>query len=91
MPIKVQANQDPKKIKPKTKKFYEITAEGTVPIVMKLRIFAEDEEQAYNIFNKYPHQVTLLGHKIDFKRLNKRKITIKDLQTNIINFVKNIF
>ncbi len=76
--------------KPKQKQYYSIKVEGLAPIIAEFRVLAEDEEEAYRMFEKQPYMVQPLSPpKPDMRKLIKKKITIKNMLTNMIGFVRS--
>lgn len=76
--------------KPKQKQYYSIKVEGTAPVIAEFRIYAEDEKEAIKIFDTQPHLIQLIGPpKPDMLRLQKKKVTVKNLMTGMIEWVKN--
>lgn len=82
--------KDKTKKTPKKKNPYIIRVEGMAPITMELRVLAEDEDEAFEIFEKYPHRVQHLGPpQPNLNKLIKKRVAIKNMYTSIINWVKN--
>lgn len=73
-----------------TKKYFEVKLEGMAPVILTYRIYAENEEEAYKIIDKSPHMAKLTSQPIiDMPRVRRRKISIKDLTTGLISFIRN--
>jgi len=73
----------------KPKQWYQIMVEGEVPIVVYYRVFAEDEDAAFDILERQPHMLQLDSHpKPELRRVKKRKVSIKNLLTGWINWVR---
>ena len=75
--------------KPKQKQWFLIYVEGIAPVKAQFRVFAEDEEKAFETLERNPHLTQMDGRPhIDLKRINQRKISIKNLMTGMINWVR---
>ncbi len=73
----------------KEKKTYIIQVEGYFPAVAKFRVQADDEEDAYRIFDKYPNKVQVQDPpKVKDGKIIRKKISIKEALSNMIKFVK---
>lgn len=84
---------DPKKSTPEKKKNqskpFVVRIEGQAPVVVEYRVYAEDEDEAFEIIDKFPFKGQLLGPpKPDITRLQKKKVAIKNLFTSMINWTR---
>ncbi len=76
--------------KQKSKQWYQVRIEGTAPVVVEFRVFAENEDEALKLVES--------GARINVYRLNrpdvnltkmrKNRVSIKDLLTGMINWVR---
>ena len=75
--------------KPKQKKWFMVNVEGLAPVTVQFRVFAEDEEQAFEALERHPHAIQMDGRPhIDMKRMAKKQVSIKNLMTGMINWVR---
>lgn len=73
--------------KPKQKQWFLITIEGNAPVSVQFRAFAEDEDQAFDMFEK--GMVQMDGRpQIDVRRIHKRKVSIKNLLNGLISWTR---
>jgi hypothetical protein len=78
-----------KKPPPKQKHWFQITVEGTAPIRVQFRAFDYDEESAYETYLKNPSMAPIDGRpQIELRQIIKKRITIKNLITGMIKWVK---
>lgn len=74
------------------KKYFSVKLQANAPIIIEYRIYAMDEVEAYKIAESQlannSHGMMIRPPKIDFARLRKNKIEIKDLMTGLISWQK---
>lgn len=74
------------------KKYFSVKLQAVAPIIIEYRIFAEDEDEAHKIAESQlinnSHGMMIRAPKIDFSRIRKNKIEIKDLLTGIVTWQK---
>lgn len=74
------------------KKYFSVKLQAVAPIIIEYRIFAENEDDAYKIAESQlinnSHSMMIRPPKIDFSRVKKNKIEIKDLLTGLIAWQK---
>ena len=72
------------------KQWYLVEYQGVAPVVVKLRVLAENEEDAFSIAETNRAQ-TYLEEKprVDDKFMVKKKVSVKNLLTGIVGFIKN--
>lgn len=73
--------------KPKQKQWFSVTVEGEAPVRVRFRVFAEDEDQAFDMVSRSPQGMDGQPF-VDLLRLRKRKVSIKNTLTGLINWVK---
>jgi hypothetical protein len=71
---------------------YLITVEGIAPVIASFEVWAYSDEEAADIFLKQPHLVTPRDppHVLKLSMLKPSKLTVKDLLTGLVKFVKNM-
>lgn len=75
--------------KPKQKHWYQITVDAVAPIRVMYRVHSFSEQEAYETYLKNPTMAAMDGRPhIDLHHMQKKKITIKNLITGVINFIK---
>jgi len=69
---------------------FVVEVEGTIPSTTKFRVMAEDEEQAFEIFDKTPHMAHPLGPPMPHPggRIKKTKISIRSATSAFITWVR---
>lgn len=73
--------------KPKQKQWFQIMIDGDAPVNVQFRVFAEDEDQAFEMFEK--GMVQMDGRpQIDVRRMRKRKVSIKNLLNGLISWTR---
>jgi len=83
-------DDEEKVIKPKQKEIFIIKVEGNVPVTVDYKIWAYDEEDAYNQFTYSKISAVPMNQpRFEMQKLRPKKISIKNLKTNLINWVKN--
>lgn len=74
------------------KKYFSVKLQANAPIIIEYRVFAKDEDDAYKIAESQlinnSHGMMIRPPKIDFSRIKKNKIEIKDLITGLIVWQK---
>jgi hypothetical protein len=74
----------------KPKKKYLIKVEGLAPVMATFEVWAEDEEQAAQIFEKQPNLVKLRERPfIDLPHMHKRKVSVQDLLTGMMKVIRS--
>jgi len=63
--------------KPKVKKTFVVEIEGTVPMAIKYRVMAEDEDDAIKRFKQGYAQLESVP-KIDHRKIIKKKVLVRD-------------
>lgn len=82
-------SKKPASHKPKQKHWYQITVEGIAPVKLQFRVFADSEDNAFEIYSKNPSMAPMDGRPhIELRQLNKKRVTIKNLITGMINWIK---
>jgi hypothetical protein len=72
------------------KQKYLIQVEGNAPIVAQFEVWAENEDAAAELFERQPHMARLRERPfIDLPRMQKRKLSVKDLLTGMIRLIRN--
>jgi hypothetical protein len=72
------------------KKPYIIKVEGMAPVILEYRVMAENEDRAYQVFDKQPYLLQLFNPpQVDKARVRKIRVSIRSQFTNIINWVKS--
>jgi hypothetical protein len=75
--------------KPKIKRPFIIKVEAFAPVTLEYRVVANSEEDAYKEYEKSGVRMQLYRQPlIDFRRVKKLKVSVKDLFTGIINWNK---
>ncbi len=76
--------------KPKLHVFV-VEVEGLIPATVKFRVMAENEDQAFEIFDKSPHMAHPLGPPIPHPggRIKRTKISIRNAISVFTTWVRN--
>lgn len=76
--------------KQKPKQKFIVQVEGIAPFVAQYEVWAEDEEKAAEIFETQPWTLKLRDRPfIDLPRMRRKKLSVKNLLTGMINLVRN--
>lgn len=74
------------------KSYFNVKIEGTAPIVVEYRVLAEDEDMAFEMIDKR-HMISgvqqLGPPHVDLRKINKKRVTIKNIMTGMINWMRN--
>jgi len=75
---------------PPKKSWFLVRMEGTAPVVMQFRVLAENEDEAFKMVETRPDQIWPQGPPdVNMKHMQKRKVSIKNTLTGMINWVRN--
>jgi hypothetical protein len=89
MPQKTSIKKEKVLEKPKIKKRYMLSVDGIAPIKAQFETWAFDEHEALEQF-KNPRLMNLVNRPdIDLSRLKLKKITVKDIFTQLIKLTKS--
>lgn len=71
------------------KQWYSVRVEGMAPVTVEYRVYAENEDDAFNIFQTSPQYVQLQDRpRIDHRKIIKKRVVIKNLLTGMINWIR---
>ena len=74
----------------KDKRYYIINVEGLVPAKVDFRVLAEDEDDAYRIFENHPEKCTpLCPPRPQPGKIKPKKISIRDTASALVKWMKN--
>ena len=73
----------------KQKNWFIVRIEGIAPVIVEYRVHAFDEDEAFDIINQRPQQAKLQSQpRIDFVRIKKLRVSIKNLLTGAANWMR---
>lgn len=78
-----------KKEQPKIKQYYTVKIESTGPVLLTYRVFAEDENEAFEMIKKNPNQSMSEPPKHSLSKLKRLKATVYQAGSSLIKLVKN--
>lgn len=87
--IKKDKTNPSKKELPKIKQYFTIKVETHGPITLTYRVFAEDENEAFELLKKNPNQTMVEPPKHNIAKLRRLKATVYQIGSSIIKLVKN--
>ena len=72
------------------KKWFELNVEGIVPITVSYRVFAEDEDKAFEEYMRGNAKL-LQKPSMNLQQLKKKRISIRNTTSALFKWVKNFY
>lgn len=72
------------------KYWFSVRVEGIAPITVEYRIFAENEDEAFQTVEKLNYSSMLAGPpQPQLHKIQKKKVLIKNILTGMINWIRH--